>query len=131
MIKNIIKIINSSKFNNILYLLLVTPSLYLLQFDWKKFKIIALFLSVFILLKDFLYLKFKNEKKQLSWIYIILNFLKTLLNSLFLYFQYKSKFLINFNVWISGYIYFQYIINFLKKKYFEKNIINKIVKVNK
>jgi hypothetical protein len=128
MFSKIVNLLNNKLFNKILYMGIICPFLYLIQYDWEKYCLFALLLAVFILIKNmllFVYDYFIQKENKISFLTIILKLIGGILLIPLFLLQYKYKVFIKFNVWIAGIIYFKYIIDFIDKKYNIK-IINKI-----
>lgn len=126
----IMKILKSNKFNSFIEYIFILPLMYLIQYDYEKYSFITLFLSVFILIKNILIIKisclidnFKQNKITFQLIYKII---KMFVGIIFFFLQYKYKFLVDYNMWISNLFYLKYFIKFLSSKY----SINSIVKLN-
>ena len=128
---SIINILISNKFNSFIEYIFIFPLLYLIQYDYEKYSYITLFLSVFILIKNIIVIKImglfkkdyiKNNKIPFLLIYKLI---KMFIGIIFFFLQYKYKFLINYNIWISNLFYLKYFIKFLSTKY----SINSIIKL--
>ncbi len=75
--QKIIDFLLNKKFDNIINYLFICPLLYIIQYDWEKYKIIALLISVFIFIKNILVINFLNLLKKKSFqLYYYLNLLK-------------------------------------------------------
>jgi len=127
----IMKLLKSNKFNSFIEYIFILPLMYLIQYDYKKYSFITLFLSVFILIKNILIMKisyltdnFKQNKITFQLIYKII---KMCIGIIFFFLQYKYKFLVDYNIWISNLFYLKYFIKFLSTKY----SINSIIKLHK
>lgn len=132
MFKKLLSILTNKNFNIFLNTIFICPFLYIIEYNWKKYKIIALLLSVFILIKNIIIINInyfinKNKKNKSNLInnnfsfILIYSFFKMLIKILFFYIQYKYKFFVKFNTWICGIIYFKYLI-ILFKKIFNLNV---------
>ena len=123
-IQKFIKLILNKKFDNIINYLLICPLLYLIQYDWEKYKIIALVIGVFIFIKNILVINFLNllYKKKFS-IVLLFKFIKMILGILFFALQYKKKFIADWNIWITNILYFNYVIKFLRSFLKSDNIL--------
>lgn len=120
MFSKIVSLLNNKLFNKILYMAIICPFLYLIQYDWEKYCLFALILAVFILIKNmllFVYEYFIQKEDKINLLTIILKMIGSLLLIPLFLLQYKYKVFIKFNVWIAGIIYFKYIINFIDNKY--------------
>jgi hypothetical protein len=125
------KILISNKFNLFIEYIFIFPLLYLIQYDYEKYSYITLLLSVFILVKNIIIMNimglfkreyFLNNKIPLMLIYKLV---KMFIGIIFFFLQYKYKFFISYNIWISNLFYLKYFIKFLSTKY----SINSIVKL--
>jgi hypothetical protein len=127
---SIINIISSNHFNSFIEYIFIFPLLYLIQYDYNKYCNIALFISVFILVKNIIIIKLtdlfnlKNIKNNKFPILLIYKLVKMFIGIIFFFLQYKYKFLVNYNIWIANLFYLKYLIKYLKSKY----SINKIYK---
>jgi hypothetical protein len=128
---SIMKILISNKFNSFIEYIFIFPLLYLIQYDYEKYSYITLLLSVFILVKNIIIMNimglfereyFLNNKIPLMLIYKLV---KMFIGIIFFFLQYKYKFFISYNIWISNLFYLKYFIKFLSTKY----SINSIVKL--
>ncbi len=128
---SIMKILISNKFNLFIEYIFIFPLLYLIQYDYEKYSYITLLLSVFILVKNIIIMNimglfkreyFLNNKIPLMLIYKLV---KMFIGIIFFFLQYKYKFFISYNIWISNLFYLKYFIKFLSTKY----SINSIVKL--
>lgn len=137
----IINVLTNKKFDIFINTLVICPLLYIIDYDWEKYNIIALILAVFIVIKNLLLAKinynFNKSKSEINksnksffkkvGITTLYKFCKIIIEIVFFCFQYKYKTIAKYNVWVCGLIYFNYLINF-SKKYFKKSFINKIKK---
>jgi len=132
MFKKLLSILTNKNFDIFINTIFICPFLYIIEYDWEKYKIIALLLSVFILIKNIIIINInyfinKNKKNKSNLInnnfsfILIYSFFKMLIKILFFYIQYKYKFFVKFNTWICGIIYFKYFI-ILFKKIFNLNV---------
>lgn len=125
----IIKILQSNKFNSFIEYIFILPLMYLIQYDYKKYSYITLILSVFILIKNIIIMKinglFENNYLRQNKIpfQLIYKSIKMFIGIIFFFLQYKYKFLVSYNVWISNLFYLKYFIKFLSKKYSINSII--------
>ena len=138
-ISEIFNIILSKNFNSFIEYIFILPLLYLIQYDYKKYCNITLFLSVFIFVKNTILMKIEgllninylyNNKFPLLLIY---KTIKMFVGIIFFFLQYKYKLLVKYNVWIANLFYLKYLIEFIDKKYshnsifkFKKQIIRHI-----
>jgi len=126
---SIINILISNKFNLFIEYIFIFPLLYLIQYDYKKYSYITLFISVFILIKHIIILNimdlFNYKKKNKISFLLIYKLVKMFICIIFFFLQYKYKFLVNYNIWISNIFYLKYFIKFLSTKY----SINSIIKL--
>jgi len=132
MLKKILLIITNNNFNIFINSLLVCPLMYLIESNWEKYKMIALILTVFIILKNVLILTIqkivKNNENTKIGIYYIYKYIKLILQFLFFYLQYRYKSFVKFNVWICGIYYFNNLIVLINKILKKNNIIiNKFI----
>ena len=120
---SIFQVFTSNNFNYFIEYIFIFPLLYLIQYDYNKYCYITLFLSVFILIKNIIVMKFmglfekyyiKNSKIPFLLIYKLV---KTFIGIIFFFLQYKYKLLVNYNIWIASLFYFKYFIKFISKKY--------------
>jgi hypothetical protein len=131
--KSIIDIITSKKFNLFIEYIFIFPLLYLIQYSHKKYSIIALFLAVFILVKNIILMNISGlfNKEYLTNntfpLLLIYKTVKMFIGIIFLFLQYKYKFMIEYNIWIANLFYFKYFIKFISKKY----SINSVIKLKK
>lgn len=131
--KMLIKIISSKKFNLIIEYAFILPLLYLVQYNYEKYKILIFVVSVFILVKNILIMKITGlfDKKYLLNnkipFLLIYKIIKMFIGIIFFFFQYKYKFFVCYNVWIANLFYLRYFIKFIKEKY----SINSIIKLKK
>jgi hypothetical protein len=106
--------------------------MYLIQYDYNKYKYIALFMSVFILIKNIIILniidlfKKNNVKNDLIQYSFIFRLIKMFVGIIFFFLQFKYKILINYNIWIANLFYLKYFIKFMSDKY----SLNSIKKIN-
>ena len=136
MLKKLVQILSNKYFNIIINTLVICPLLYVIQYDWKKYHIIAMILAVFILVKELLIIKIQHFSKDITInifnITFIFKLVKLFLTILIFYFEYRNKTIVKYNIWIAGLIYFNYIIKYIKKIFDNNNNnINKIIKINK
>lgn len=130
---NFYKIIISNKFNSFIEYIFIFPLLYLIQYDYKKYKNITLLLAVFILVKNLIIIKISGllNKEYLGQnkmpIQLIYKLAKMFIGIMFFFLQYKYKFAVNYNVWIANIYYLKYFIQFVSEKY----SINSIIKFKK
>ena len=137
--KTIIDIITSKKFNLFIEYIFILPLLYLIQYDYNKYCIIALFISVFIFVRNMILMNisglFKKEylTNNMYPLTLIYKTVKMFVGIIFLFLQYKYKFMIKYNIWIANLFYLKYFIKFMSKKYtfnsvvkLKKQIINRI-----
>lgn len=131
--KLLMNIITSKKFNSFIEYILILPILYLVQYDYNKYSIITLFISVFILIKNLILLKIDGlfNKKYISnnkfHLVLIYKIIKMFIGIIFFFLQYKYKFAVNYNIWIANIFYLKYFIKFIDEKF----SINSIVKLKK
>ena len=132
----IIKILNSNEFNSFIEYIFILPLMYLIQYDYKKYSYITMILSVFILIKNIIVIKISgllenNYLKQNKIPFqLIYKSIKMFIGIIFFFLQYKYKFLVSYNVWISNLFYLKYFVKFLSKKYSINSIIKYIPKNN-
>jgi hypothetical protein len=125
----IIKILQSNEFNSFIEYIFILPLMYLIQYDYEKYSYITMILSVFILIKNIIVMKISGlfENNYLSQnkipFQLIYKSIKMFIGIIFFFLQYKYKFLVSYNVWISNLFYFKYFIKFLSKKYSINSII--------
>ena len=129
----IIDILTSNNFNSFIEYIFILPLLYLVQYNYKKYCYITLFLSVFILIKNLIVINimglFNSEYVKNKSLGTLLTYklVKMFIGIIFFFFQFKYKFFINYNIWISNIFYLKYFIKFLSSKY----SINSIIKLKK
>ena len=129
----IIKILKSNEFNSFIEYIFILPLMYLIQYDYEKYSLITLLLSIFILIKNIIVIKlsglFENDYLRENKIpfQLIYKSIKMFIGIIFFFLQYKYKFLVSYNVWISNLFYLKYFIKFITKKY----SINSIIKLEK
>jgi hypothetical protein len=127
----IIKIFKSKEFNSFIEYIFILPLMYLIQYDYEKYSYITMILSVFILIKNIIIIKitglFENNylKQNKIPFQLIYKAIKMFIGIIYFFLQYKYKFLVSYNVWISNLFYLKYFIKFLSKKY----SINSIIKI--
>jgi len=132
----IIKILKSNEFNSFIEYIFILPLMYLIQYDYKKYSYITMILSVFILIKNIIVIKisgllYNNYLKQNKILFqLIYKSIKMFIGIIFFFLQYKYKFLVSYNVWISNLFYLKYFVKFLSKKYSINSIIKFIPKNN-
>jgi hypothetical protein len=123
------KLIKDNDFNSFINKIFIYPLLYFIQYDYEKYKILALFATVFILVKDLINIKllglidlynFNNFKFPTILIY---KFSKMLISIIFFFLQYKFKSFIKYNVWIANIFYLKYFIKLLIPNDFSNNVI--------
>lgn len=142
MLKKLARLISKDKFNKLINMLIICPLLYLIDYNWEKYHIIALILSVFILIKDLIIIKIQHfsnldtikstSKSYKLFSYSLLYKIIKLFAGVFIfYLQYKSKIYIKYNVWLAGIVYLNYLINYFKKYFVLTHIIKKVTKINK
>lgn len=125
----IIKILQSKEFNSFIEYVFILPLMYLIQYDYKKYNYITLILSVFILIKNIILIKINGLfsydylKKNKIPFQLIYKSIKMFLGIIFFFLQYKYKFLVSYNIWISNIFYLKYFVKFLSKKYSINSII--------
>ena len=130
---SIVKIITDKNFNLLIEYIFILPLLYLVQYDHKKYSIITLFISVFILIKNLLLMKISGlfKKEYLSNnplpLVLIYKMVKMFIGIIFFFAQYKYKFAVKYNVWIANLFYLKYFIKFIGEKY----SVNSVVKLKK
>jgi hypothetical protein len=145
-INKIVRVLKNKKFNDFVNLIIVAPSMCLIHYNWEKFNIVCLFLSVFIIIKKILLDKIlsthfylttnttsssiksdiNNFSNKFGFV-AIYKFVKVFFEILFYFSQYKFRYIISYNIWISGLIYFYYIVKYINK-YIKKTKITKIKK---
>lgn len=131
--KSIINIIISKKFNLFIEYIFIFPLLYLIQYNFNKYCYIALFISVFIMIKNIILMKIIGlfNKDYLSTnkfpLVLIYKTIKMFVGIIFFFLQYKYKFAVNYNIWIANLFYLKYFIKFLSEKY----SFNSIIKLKK
>jgi hypothetical protein len=129
---SILKILTSYNFNSFIEYIFILPLMYLIQYDYNKYKYIALFMSVFILIKNIIILnlmdlfKKNNIKNDLIQYSFIFRLIKMFVGIIFFFLQFKYKILINYNIWIANLFYLKYFIKFMSDKY----SLNSIKKIN-
>jgi hypothetical protein len=127
----ILDILKSNNFNTFIEYIFIFPLLYLIQYNYNKFKYIALFLSVFILIKNIIILnilgllKKKYIRKNKLPFLLIYKLIKMFIGIIFFFLQYKYKLLVNYNIWIANLFYLKYLIKFISNKY----SINSVIKL--
>lgn len=125
----IIKILKSNEFNSFIEYIFILPLMYLIQYDYKKYSYITMILSVFILIKNIIVIKIngllENDylKQNKIPFQLIYKSIKMFIGIIFFFLQYKYKFLVCYNVWISNLFYLKYFVKFLSKKYSINSII--------
>lgn len=130
---SIVNIITNKKFNLFIEYIFILPLLYLVQYNYDKYSIITLFISVFILIKNLLLMKitglFKKEYLSNNPIPFVLIYkmAKMFIGIAFFFAQYKYKFAIEYNIWIANLFYLKCLIQFVSKKF----SVNSIVKFKK
>lgn len=132
MIKKILcDVILNKKFNLFIEYIFILPLLYLIQYDYEKYNIITLFLSVFILIKNIIIIKILGlfNKKYIfnnNYLFILIyKIIKMFIGILFFFLQYNYKFAVEYNIWIANLFYLKYLIKFMNEKY----TLNSIVKI--
>ena len=129
---SILNILTSYNFNSFIEYIFILPLMYLIQYDYNKYKYIALFMSVFILIKNIIILnlmdlfKKNNIKNDIIQYSFIFRLIKMFIGIIFFFLQYKYKILINYNIWIANLFYLKYFIKFMSDKY----SLNSIKKIN-
>lgn len=129
---SILNILTSNNFNCFIEYIFILPLMYLIQYDYNKYKYIALFMSVFILIKNIIILniidlfKKNNVKNDLIQYSFIFRLIKMFVGIIFFFLQFKYKILINYNIWIANLFYLKYFIKFMSDKY----SLNSIKKIN-
>jgi len=128
---SILDILKSNSFNCFIEYIFILPLLYLIQFDYTKYNYIALFVSVFILIKNIIVLNitgmFKKKyilNNKIPYL-LIYKLVKMFIGIIFFFFQYKSKLLVKYNIWIANLYYLGYFIKFISGKY----SINSVIKL--
>jgi len=143
MIKKIINILTNKNFDMFTNTLVVCPLLYVIDYDWEKYKIIALILVVFVVIKNLLLIKInynlnksqsetnKSNKSFFKKIGVatLYKLCKIIIQIIYFVFQYKYKTIARYNIWVCGFVYSNYLVDF-SKKYFKKSFIKKIKKTN-
>lgn len=125
----IIQILKSNKFNSFIEYIFILPLMYLIQYDYEKYNYIIILLSVFIFVKNIIIAKISglfesNYLKQNNFPFqLIYKLIKMFVGIIFFFLQYKYKFLVSYNVWISNLFYLKYFVKFLSKKYSINSII--------
>lgn len=122
--KNIIlDILQCKSFNTFIEYIFIFPLLYLIQYNYNKFKYITLFLAVFILIKNVIVLNImgllkidyiKNTRVPYLLIYKLI---KMFIGIIFFFLQFKYRFLVNYNIWIANLYYLKYFIKFISSGY--------------
>jgi hypothetical protein len=130
LIDKILLLFNNKYINEIIYSIVIGPSLYLIQYNWEKYNILALFLSVFIIIKELIVMQvdmIANTSTKIKYTSMITKFLlNILLIPLFLV-EYKLKYYVKLNVWIASLLYFKVILKIIDNNY-KIPIIRKISK---
>ncbi len=128
-INNFKKVIKNKNFNSFINKLFIYPLLYFIQYDYEKYKILALFASVFILIKDLINIKIlgliDSECCKLDKLPTVLIFKisKMFIGIIFFFLQFKFKFMSKYNVWIANFFYLKYIIQKAIPDDYSNNII--------
>lgn len=134
-IQNFVEILRDNDFNSFINKLFIYPLLYFIQYDYEKFSTLALFASVFILVKDLINIKllglfdsFINYKNKFPTI-LIYKVIKMLIGVIFFFLQYKIKSFSKYNVWIANIFYLKHILEIMLHNDFSDNIL--LIKIYK
>lgn len=124
-IHKLVNLLNDEKVNNLINLLVVSPLLYLIQYDWSKFAIVALILAVFIVVKNILLLVVNytvNGIKKIKATRVLLKLVQSAVYGTIFYLQYKFQEYTKYNKILSAILAVYSVFNLFGNKHY--NIVS-------
>jgi hypothetical protein len=126
-----------NKNSNLINLLIISPALFLVDFNYQKFAILALVLGFLILIQNLFLILYKltsDPEKKKHWVNILTNVLNIILIVPLCLYQYVNPSFSIYNKFVAVFLAVYSSIKLIFKKKYEKNtscVVNNIKNYNK